>query len=78
MVDNKSAIAMSKNPVYHGRSKHIDTRYHFIRSYIEKKQIEVEYIRTEEQLADIFTKSLGRVKFIEMIKNIGLKSCKFE
>ncbi|XP_028556557.1 uncharacterized protein LOC114581179 [Dendrobium catenatum] len=78
LVDNKSAIAMSKNPVYHGRSKHIDTRYYFIRSCIEKKQIEVDYIRTEEQLADIFTKSLGRMKFIEMIKNIGLKSCKFE
>ena len=55
-VDNKSTIALSKNPVFHDRSKHIDTRFHFIRECISKKEIHVKYVKTEDQVADIFTK----------------------
>ena len=72
-VDNKSAIALTKNPVFHGRSKHIHRRFHFIRECVENDQVEVEHVPGTEQRADILTKSLGRVKFIEMRKLIGVQ-----
>lgn len=73
-VDNMSAIQLCKNPVFHDQSKHIVTRYHYIRECIEDETVTVEYINTEDQLADIFIKTLGRVRFqilrekIKMIK----------
>ena len=60
-VDNKSAISLAKNLVMHDRSKHIELRYHFIRDCVETKKIELEYVATEFQLADMLTKPLGRV-----------------
>ncbi|KAJ4740894.1 Transposon Ty1-H Gag-Pol polyprotein [Rhynchospora pubera] len=75
-IDNKSAISLCKNPVYHDRTKHIDTRFHYIRECVEEKKIEVEHIGTKDQLADILTKPLGRIKFIEMRKRIGLQTVK--
>ena len=63
LVDNQSTITLSKNPVHHNRTKHIDTRYHFVRQCVEDRKIEIEFVRTEDQLADIFTKALGRQKF---------------
>jgi hypothetical protein len=71
-VDNKSAISLMKNPVDHDRSKHIDLRFHFIRECVEDKKIHVEFTSSETQLADILTKSLGRVKFQEMRSKIGV------
>lgn len=71
-VDNKSAISLSRNPVFHDRSKHIDTRYHFIRWCIEDRQAEVEFIWTEVQLSDILTKSLGKIRFLELRSKIGM------
>ena len=58
-VDNKSAIALSKNLCQHNRSKHIETKFHFIRDYVEKGYVEIEYVNTESQLADLF-KNQGR------------------
>ena len=58
MVDNQCAITLRKNPVHHNRTKHINTRYHFIQQCIEDKNIEIIFIRSENQLADIFTKAL--------------------
>ena len=66
MVDNQSEIMLSKNPVHHNRTKHIDIPYHFIRECVEDKKIEIVFIRTEDQLVDIFTKALERFKFQEM------------
>ncbi|KAD5507415.1 hypothetical protein E3N88_15118 [Mikania micrantha] len=60
-VDNKSAILLMKNPVFHGRSKHINTRYHFIRECIENDQIQVENVSGELQKVDILTKALPRI-----------------
>jgi len=72
LMDNMSAIVLSKNPVHHDRSKHIDTRYHFLRECIEEGKVEVDHVGTAEQLADLFTKSLGRVKFVELRSALGV------
>lgn len=75
-VDNKSAIALSKNPVHHDRSKHIDTRFHYIQECINDGKVEVDHVGTDGQLADILTKALGHVKFIEMRQKIGIVKLK--
>lgn len=72
-VDNQSAISLSKNPVFHDRSKHIDLRYHFVRECVEAGKVDISHVRTEDQLADILTKSLGRAKFQELRSAIGVK-----
>lgn len=76
LVDNKSAIALIKNPVFHGRSKHIDTKYHFIRMCVERDQIHVEHVSGDQQRADILTKALPRIKFAEMRGLIGVEDLK--
>ncbi|KAD4586372.1 hypothetical protein E3N88_23973 [Mikania micrantha] len=73
LVDNESAIALMKNPIFHGRSKHIDTKYHFICECVEQDQVYVEHVSGEMQKADILTKALSRVKFAEMRKFIGVE-----
>jgi hypothetical protein len=72
LVDNKSAISLSKNPVFHERSKHIDIRYHFIRECVEEGRVDIDYIRTSDQLADVLTKALGRLMFQELRRRIGM------
>ncbi|KAG6500439.1 hypothetical protein ZIOFF_040284 [Zingiber officinale] len=72
-VDNKSAITLMKNPVFHGRSKHIDTRFHFIRECIEKGQIVVEFVNTGEQRANALTKALPGVKLAAMRQLLGIR-----
>ena len=71
-VDNKSAIALAKNPVFHERSKHIELKYHFIRDCVEAKKIELEFVPTGHQLADMLTKPLGRVRLAELRAGIGM------
>ena len=78
LVDNQSAITLSKNPIHHNRTKHIDTRYHFVRQCVEDKKIEIDFVRTKDQLADIFTKALGKMKFLEMRDRIGIRSTPME
>jgi hypothetical protein len=70
--DNKSAIALSKNHVFRKQSKHIDTRYHFIREIVTGKEIFVQFYRFGEQFADIFMKSLGNELFKIHRRNIGV------
>ncbi|GJU31286.1 retrovirus-related pol polyprotein from transposon TNT 1-94 [Tanacetum coccineum] len=65
--DNTSAIAISNNPVLHSRTKHIDIRYHFIRDHVLKGEIELHFIPTQYQLADIFTKPLDEPTFKRLI-----------
>jgi hypothetical protein len=65
-VDNKAAISLIKNLVMHDRSKHIEIRFHYIRECSERGLIKVEFIRTQEQLSEILTKPLARVKFEEL------------
>jgi hypothetical protein len=63
LCDNESAIRMADNPVEHNRTKHIDIRHHFLRDHQQKGDIEVFYVSTENQLADIFTKPLDEKTF---------------
>lgn len=62
-----------KNPVFHGRSKHIDIRYHFIRECVENGDITLTHVFGKSQKADILTKSLKRVKHEEMRSLIGVE-----
>ena len=61
--DNNSTITLSKNHVFHKRTKHIDRRFHFIRELVNNKEICLEFCKSEDQLADIFTKPLARYTF---------------
>ncbi|GJX30234.1 hypothetical protein Tco_0238313, partial [Tanacetum coccineum] len=72
--DNKSAIALCCNNVQHSRAKHIDVRYHFIKERVENGIVELYFVRTEYQLADIFTKSLPREGFNFLIEKLGMRS----
>ncbi|GJT81614.1 hypothetical protein Tco_1055956 [Tanacetum coccineum] len=72
--DNKSAIALCCNNVQHSRAKHIDVCYHFIKEQVENGIIELYFIRTEYQLADIFTKPLPRERFNFLIEKLGMRS----
>jgi len=62
-VDNQSAIKLIKNPEFHKRSKHIDIRYHFIREKFMSKVINIEYVTSKDQIADILTKTLSKELF---------------
>ena len=75
-IDNKSAIEISRNSVYHRRTKHIEVRYHFIRNCVEDDKVKLKYVRTEDQLADMFTKPLGISKFREFREKMGLVKVK--
>ncbi|GKE43821.1 retrovirus-related pol polyprotein from transposon TNT 1-94 [Tanacetum coccineum] len=76
--DNKSAITLCFNNVQHSRSKHIDVIYHFIKEKVENEVVELYFVRTKYQLADIFTKALPRERFNFLIEKLGLKSMSLE
>ncbi|GKA92472.1 retrovirus-related pol polyprotein from transposon TNT 1-94, partial [Tanacetum coccineum] len=67
------AIAISCNPVQHSRTKHINIRYHFIKEHVEKGTIELYFVMTEYQLADLFTKALPREMFEHIVHMIGMR-----
>ncbi|GKB93528.1 hypothetical protein Tco_0979665 [Tanacetum coccineum] len=76
--DNKSAIALCCNNVQHSRSKHIDIRFHFIKEQVENEVVELYFVNTEYQLADIFTKALGRERIEFLINKLGMRSFTLE
>ena len=71
-VDNKLAIALTKNPVFHDMSKHIDTLYHDIRESVTRMDVQLEYVKTNDQVAYIFTKPLQREEFIQIRGLLGV------
>jgi hypothetical protein len=71
-VDNKSTIALIKNSVLHKQGKHIEVKYHLVQESTENGRIKVEFNMSEEQLGDILTKPLDRVKFLKLRTKIGL------
>ncbi|GJT15848.1 hypothetical protein Tco_0874554 [Tanacetum coccineum] len=72
--DLKSAIAISCNPVQHSRTKHIVVRYHFIKEHVEKGTIELYSVKTDYQLADLFTKALSVDRFTYLVHRLGIRS----
>ena len=74
LVDNKSSINLAYHPASHGRSKHIETKFHYIREEVNKGSLEVEYYSSEKQLADVFTKPLKRECFSQLRQLIGVRS----
>ncbi|GJS07434.1 retrovirus-related pol polyprotein from transposon TNT 1-94 [Tanacetum coccineum] len=71
--DSQSAIAISCNPVQHSRTKHIHTRYHFIKEQVKNGIIELYFVRTKFQLADMFTKALLEERFQYLVRRIGMR-----
>eukprot|EP00253_Pinus_taeda_P011730 PITA_11730 len=72
MIDNTSAINLAKNPKFHDRTKHINTKYHLIQHHVEAKTIHLRHCSTNEKFADIFTKVLGREKLERFRTMLGL------
>nr|GEY89822.1 hypothetical protein [Tanacetum cinerariifolium] len=72
--DSKSAIAISCNPVQHSRTKHIAARYHFIKEHVEKGTIELYFVKTDYQLAEIFTKALPADRYNYLVCRLGMHS----
>ena len=70
--DNQSCIRLTENPVFHDRSKHIEIRYHFIRDWVQRGAVQLEYVATGEQVADILTKALEKGKFIKFRDKLGV------
>ncbi|GKD77845.1 hypothetical protein Tco_1340466 [Tanacetum coccineum] len=71
--DSKSAIAISCNPVQHSPTKHIETRYHFIKEHVEEGTVELYFVGTEYQLVDLFTKALPKECFEYLVHRIGMR-----
>ena len=72
--DNTSAINISKNSIQHSRTKHIEIQHHFIRKLVKDGTLTLEFIHTDDQKVDLFTKPLGSKRFEFLRQNIGVIS----
>ena len=72
LCDNQSCIKMIENPMFHDRLKHIEIRYHFIRDMVQRGALKLQYISTDEQVVDVMTKPLSRVKFEHFRDKLGI------
>ena len=72
LCDNTSAINLSKNPIHHARTKHIEVLHHFLRDHVAKGNFELIFIETSKQLADIFTKPLSEERFCSIRQELGM------
>ena len=76
--DNQSCVKMSINPVQHDRTKHVEMKYHYVREMVQRRAVELQYIPTDQQIAEVLTKLLGRGKFVyfrdklEVVENVSL------
>ena len=70
--DNLSAQQLIKNPVYHARSKHIDIKYHYVRDVYNNNDIVLKYVPSNEMIADLLTKNLGKIKHYKFTDLMGL------
>ncbi|KAK2978735.1 hypothetical protein RJ640_012190 [Escallonia rubra] len=74
LCDNTSAIDLTKNPIQHSRTKHIEIKHHFIRDHVQKGDIVLDFVDTNHQLADIFTKPLDSKRFSALRRELGMSS----
>ena len=72
LCDNESAVKLANNLVQHSRTKHIDICHHFLRDHVAKNDISLEGVRTEDQLADIFTKPLDEMTFCQLRNELNV------
>ena len=72
LCDNETAVKLANNPVQHSRTKHIDIRHHFLRDHVAKNDISLESVRTDDQLADIFTKPLDEARFCKLRNELNV------
>ena len=70
-MDNQSAIAIARNPEFHDRSKHIEIRHHFLRQKVEEEELDLAYVPTGDQVADVLTKGLVREKHDKFAEAMG-------
>ena len=70
METTKVPLALAKNPVHHQRSKHIDIRYHFVRDEVQKGHVDLRYVPTEDNVADVFTKPVSKPRLAKFIKHL--------
>jgi transposase InsO family protein len=73
--DSQAAIAYTKDPKYHGKTKHIDIKYNFVRDMVAQKEVNMKYISTHEMVADPFTKPIVKDVFYRHVKSLGLRRC---
>jgi hypothetical protein len=74
LCDNQSCVKPTKNLVFHDRYKHIEIKYHYIWDMVERRVVELQYMSTDEQIADILTKPLSRVKYEYFRDKLGVLS----
>lgn len=72
LVDNKSAINLAKHPIAHGRSKHIEARFHFLRDQVSRGKLKLEFCKSECQVADILTKPMKKDRFDKLRSDLGV------
>ena len=70
--DNQGSIFIASNPVQESHTKHIDIRYHYIREVVSAKKVELMFVPGEMNPADMFTRNLGKIKFIKFRNHLGL------
>ena len=71
--DNHSCLKLSKNPVFHDKSKHINIQYHYIKDMVQRGAVKLEYVATDEHIANVLTKPLARLKFEYSISSFPQK-----
>jgi hypothetical protein len=72
LCDNQSCIKMTENPVFHENSKHIEIRYHYIRDMVQRGAIKLQYVSTDEHVANVLTKPLSHVNFEHFRDKLGI------
>jgi hypothetical protein len=72
--DNISSISLASNPLFHARTRHLEVDYHYVREKVIRRELEVDYICTQDQLADIFTKGLSPARFRSLVSKLPVLS----
>jgi hypothetical protein len=70
--DNQSCVKLSENPISHDSTKHVEIKYHYIRDMVQRKEVRVEYLPTDEQIVDVLTKPLAKSKFEYFRDKLGM------